>query len=441
MNRLKLLFSPKIIVLLVLIFIKFFNFFHTSPFFDNFDSPEYFKFNLYPTFRLQGITFFYSVLQSNSNIVIFQILVSSFSWFYFWYTFNMTIKHSSSKIIFLLLFLSLSLSSVVSEHDFSILSESLSTSALIILITSFIRYYFLKKDFSSFIILILSIIYFTSTKSSNSLIYPILLIFILIENINLKRIIKSRRFWLTNFLLLIPFIFFINSLTSDVTKTLTTSGTINNRLWFNENWRNQLEKSGYPMNSHQIWLDHSKGNLGVPPDQAVVNLKEFKIWWSNNGKNYLLNFTLNNPDYAIFAPFTLPLYSNELNYRKSIFSGWSQGTDLSTEFEGFKNTIFFRTLFWPDEPEFAYLLLGVILIFTSVCLSLFLKVNRKKLFFNFIIIFTIFAWSYPNWWFGSKPADMARHNLLAAISWRILFMLNLVWISDILFNKLLKRKK
>ena len=107
------------------------------------------------------------------------------------------------------------------------------------------------------------------------------------------------------------------------------------------------------------------------------------------GNFAILDFTLNNPDYAIFAPFTLPLYSNELNYRKSIFSGWSQGTDLSTEFEGFKNTIFFRTLFWPDEPEFAYLLLGVILIFTSVCLSLFLKVNRKKLFFNFIMFLSI----------------------------------------------------
>jgi hypothetical protein len=35
------------------------------------------------------------------------------------------------------------------------------------------------------------------------------------------------------------------------------------------------------------------------------------------------------------------------------------------------------------------------------------------------VILTIF-WSYLNWWFGSKPADMARHNLTAAILFKII---------------------
>jgi hypothetical protein len=46
-------------------------------------------------------------------------------------------------------------------------------------------------------------------------------------------------------------------------------------------------------------------------------------------------------------------------------------------------------------------------------------------------------WSYLNWWFGSKPADMARHNLSAAILFKLIPLISLTLSVD----KLTMRKK
>jgi hypothetical protein len=46
---------------------------------------------------------------------------------------------------------------------------------------------------------------------------------------------------------------------------------------------------------------------------------------------------------------------------------------------------------------------------------------------------TIF-WSYLNWWFGSKPADMARHNLSAAILFKIIAIYAISLNLDKLFS-------
>jgi hypothetical protein len=232
--------------------------------------------------------------------------------------------------------------------------------------------------------------------------------------------------------------FFVNVLSSDITKTLTTSGTINNRLIFAENWKSQLVESGYPEKAFRTFEDYSKSNLGLPPDQAVVNLAEFKDWWRNGGDSFLLSFTAKNLDYAILAPVALPFFSEDLNFRKSILSGWSQGTDLTNEYKGFQNSILERTLFWPDEPEKAYLALAISVFILGVSLLLLNASGRTVEFSFFVqIIILMLFWSYLNWWFGSKPADMARHNLSAAILFKLIPLISLILSVD----KLTIRKK
>jgi hypothetical protein len=176
--------------------------------------------------------------------------------------------------------------------------------------------------------------------------------------------------------------------------------------------------------------------LGVPPDQAVVNLPEYKKWWADEGENFLIKFTLTNPDYAVFGPVALPLLNPTFTYKQTLLSGWSQGTDMTFEISGFKNSVLQRTIFWPDEPEKAYLTLS--LCFIAIGLSLLVLVNNKNKSFFYLIVLTlfyVFLWSYFNWWFGSKPVDMTRHNLAAAIMFRLLAIFSIFYAIDLIIRQ------
>lgn len=411
------------LVILVYVLFRIYNSLTVTPFFDNFDSPQYFKFSFFPSFRMQGITFFYSLIQIESGIVVFQTLIGILAITYLWKIIHSTIYPNLLKFIFTVVFFFFASSSVIVEHDASLLSESLSLSSAIFLFAATSNYLLIKKNSQNIIILIFALIWFSSTKSSNAIISPIIflvLLFIVIQTFrNNLRVLMSLVFCGVTI-----FFLFSTALSSNVTKTLTTSGTINNRIWINEKWREELLISGYPSNSHDIWLAHTKENLGSPADQAVVDLPEFKSWWEQGGENFLLKFLFSNPDYAIFGPVALPLFHSEYNYKKTLLSGWSQGTDLTFDYEGFLNSKAPRTILWPDEPEKAYLTIGIIFISLGIFTMFFRSKSKSDLILILFTLITIIIWSYPNWWFGSKPADMARHNLIAAVMWRILFIVS-----------------
>jgi hypothetical protein len=266
---------------------------------------------------MQGITFFYSLIQIESGIVVFQTLIGILAITYLWKIIHSTIYSNLLKFIFTVVFFFFASSSVIVEHDASLLSESLSLSSAIFLFAATSNYLLIKKNSQNIIILIFALVWFSSTKSSNAIISPIIflvLLFIVIQTFrNNLRVLMSLVFCGVAI-----FFLFSTALSSNVTKTLTTSGTINNRIWINEKWREELLISGYPSNTHDIWLAHTKENLGSPADQAVVDLPEFKSWWEQGGENFLLKFLFSNPDYAIFGPIALPLFNSEYNYKKTL---------------------------------------------------------------------------------------------------------------------------
>ena len=391
------------------------------PFYDEFDSPEYFKWNLFPSFRTHGITLFFSLIKNEFYISIFQSVVGALVWIYLWISILKLIQSKLLMLIFTFVFFILGSSSVVIEHDSSILSESLALSSTIFLIGSVFNIYSNRNkiNWKSYLIFGIAIIFFASTKSSNSIIIPLLLLLYILKLKSLES--KKFQIFFGSFTVFFGVFFFLNALSSDITKTLTTSGTINNRLIFNEKWKDKLLDSGYPVKVFSIFQNYSEKNLGLPPDQAVVNQPEFKDWWKNGGDSFLLKFTIANPDYALIAPVALPLFSDELNFRKSLLSGWSQGTELTSEYAGFKGSKAIRTFFWPDEPEKAYLVLSISFFILGLAYLIFTyTVNNRYFYLFFYIILITVIWSYINWWFGSKPADMARHNLSAAVILRLI---------------------
>ena len=392
-----------------------------SPLFDEYDSPNYFNLSFFPSIRTHGITLFYSIIKNEVAISVFQASVGALAWLYLWHAILIQLKKVSLKVIFSILFFILACSSVVVEHDSAMMSESLSISATIFLFGSAInlRSQVNLKSINSIYVFSFGIIWFLSTKATNSLLFvPLAIVLIFVAYKKLTKVKFSQL--LLIFSLLGTFLF-VSALSSDGTQSLTTSGTINNRLVFVPEWKDQLIKSGYPESALKIWERFSQQNLGMPPDQAVVSSPEFKKWWENGGDSFLLEFTLKNPDYAIFAPIVLPIFSENLNYKKTLLSGWSQGTDLTYEYAEFKSSLLKRSFYWPDEPEKAYLALSITFLAIGISLVILNQLNQTRdISVILISIMLVIFWSYLNWWFGSKPADMARHNLSAAIMFKII---------------------
>ena len=413
--------SISLIILISYIFLRIRSTILADPIFDLYDSPAYFIFTIYPTVRLQGVTFIYTILESYKAIIVFQSVIGTLSSILLWFALSKLFRREFEKLIFTFLFFILFTSSIILEHDAVLLSESLSISSLQILIGAFVlnlTYNF--KSSYGILGLTISVIFFASTKNSHSLIAPIfipILIFVIFRLNNFRIFHKLLYSVLT--VGAITFFFIAGQSTKDF-ETLSTNAIINNRLWDNPDWRQKIIQSGYSEKLRDIWLTHKNFNLGSPPDQAVADNLEFQKWWRDGGDNFLIKFGFDNPTYSLLGPIFLPLLDSSQNYRKTLLSGWSQGTDYSRIYPELGNSNLVRTFYWPNEPEKAYLVLSI--MFTLIGFSIILNFfngNKSKSWLLIAFVSFIFMSSFPNWWFGSKPGDMARHNLESAIMWRV----------------------
>ena len=212
--------------------------------FDEYDSPNYFILSFFPSIRTHGITLFYSIIKNEIAISVFQASVGALAWLYLWQSILIQIKKISLKVIFSILFFILACSSVVVEHDSAMMSESLSISSTIFLFASAINLLSQtnNKSIKSVYVFAFGIIWFLSTKATNSLLFvPLTTILIFVAYRKLKKVKFFKLFLIFS---LFGFFLFISALSSDGTQSLTTSGTINNRLVFVSEWEDQLIRSG-----------------------------------------------------------------------------------------------------------------------------------------------------------------------------------------------------
>ena len=165
------------------------NIFYGNPIFDDYDSPAYFTFTLYPSARMQIMTIIYSTLVNETLIVIFQVVVSVFSFIYLAQKF---LSIFDSKIVgnFAVLALyTLGLSSVVVEQNYKLLSESLNNSGLVLLFGAMLGYV-KNMNFRNYKVVILAILFLAGTKAVSSL---SILIFFILFLVIMKFPIKNKK--------------------------------------------------------------------------------------------------------------------------------------------------------------------------------------------------------------------------------------------------------
>lgn len=417
-----------------------------QPTINTFDTPSYFNFTLYPSFRMQIVTAIYSIVEEYEKIIQIQVFLAGLSWVFLSLTLYKFFDESLVALLITPLILFFASSSVVLEHNYILASESLNNSGINFFIGSLLL---LLKKYSTFntLLVFTSLGIVAGTKSASAL-ATLLIGLILLFWISFHQSKKKRR--LITFAVLGNFIlvFFVaTALSSDITKTLTTSGTLNNRIWINPEWRDQVIQSGYPVELRKLWIDYSESNLGSPPDQAVVDTPSFVDWWETGGESFLNRFMIKNLDYTILGPICLPCLNSNFTFNQTLVAGWGKGTEEFRYYETLQGISAPKTFFWPIKPEDSYFVLGVFssLIALSLLLSILsqtpLSASLRKMYL--VMLTYVFAYSYLSWWFGSKPVDMTRHQLAGAITIRILAIIafgHLLFVLYELVKKLLSKK-
>lgn len=392
-------------------------------FFDAYDSPAYFEFNLFPVFRMPLITGLYAAIQDYQKIVIFQyafyLLASTFLMISLYFYFGKNVI-SIFSVFFTSIFLS---STVILEHNYKLTSEGLNNSAFIFFVASVLLAVKFKRILQ-INILFFSLIFLGGTKAVTAIVSIIIFLILIIKFY--KQIGHNKYYILSTILFgFIIFYLFVSTFSSDYSKNYTTSSIINERLWLNNEWREQIIDSKFPIEARVVWLAYKNQNLGLPPDNAVIDNSEFKKWYlEQGGENFLITFMIKNIDYTLLGPFCLPCFSDQYSFKQTVLSGWSQGTDEIKENIELSEIIEHRTLFWPIEPQKAYLFLSIFFALLgfyllSVYLNPKLIKNTDANFVVFVVLGFGMVYSLISWYFGSKSNDMNRHQLLMAIDLRI----------------------
>jgi hypothetical protein len=375
------------------------------------------------------ITGIYTLISDFQNIVIFQYFFYSLSVTLFLVSFFLFFGSKLSSLLGTIAISYFSTSTVIIEHNYKLTSEGLNNSSLILFLASLLLTFKYRNIFT-FTILLLTLILLGGTKAVTALVS---LIFLPVLIFKFRKLLFEKKL---NAILVtaisVPVIYlFVATFSSDYSKNYTTSSIINERLWLDENWKNEVLNSGYPISARQTWEAFSSQNLGLPPDNAVINNENFQNWYKNQGgKNFLLLFMVKNLDYTIFGPFCLPCFSEGYTFKQTVLSGWTQGTDEIKNNIELNSLPENRTILWPNEPEKAYSWLAVTFVFIAM-LFIVSALSKREIVsdLNFFVLVSFaygLVYSLISWYFGSKANDMNRHQLLMSIDLRIILIFSVV---------------
>jgi len=433
------MYKNKFVIVATIIFsiINFWNLSKGKPVFDDYDTPSYFELSLYPSFRMQIVTLIYSTLGSHYLIIGFQVLFSVLAFIYLATQIKKLVESKVIGYTSVVLIYILASSSVVTEQNFILRSESLNNSAFIFLFGTLFGYT-RHRNFSNFSKVLLAIVILAGTRAVSSLSGLIFLIlFFILFN---RQKMLERKYLLMGIGAIALNVFFVFTATSTETSRIyTTSSIINERLWVNPVWRNEVINGGYSIQSRYVWEESRNANTGLPPDQAVIDSVQFKQWWDKGNENFLYEFMVRNLDYTLIGPACLPCLYDEFTFRQTIFSGWSQGTDEVRNNISLQNVLTTKTFFWPERPEYAYFVVLIFfLLLIVICIMIIWRFNQENIdILKIISLFLIYilSYSYVSWWLGSKENDMTRHQLNSAIGIRVLIIFVAILITDQLIKK------
>ena len=415
-----------------------------EPVVDPYDSPSYFNFKLLGGVRMPIITFIFSSLNSHESIIIFHTVFSAICWIILSQTIFVIRVHLGLAFLISLLTLSLGFSNQVYLLDGFINAESLNISVLVLLISSLIILV-VKKYFLAYFLFYFSVIFYAGIKSINALSGVFIVIIItafIYMNSNLTKKAFTFIFGMSCFLVSVLFYLFIKV---DATPILNTSALINQRIWNVNSWKTFALEEGFPIQARSTYVRFKARDLGIPPDSAVSRQPDYKKWYEDEGgKRFLVKFMASNPGYTLLGPIAFPIFDQNYSLGQTIWGGASTGI-LNSEIHG---NVWYKAwpanvIFWSSNRATGYLQFSLFLLIISIALfPTFNSGKTDKDIQKIIMILMVIGLqgSYFAWWFGSTPTDIGRHQFPFAVITRIAFILSILHLGKIVFDRIQKVK-
>lgn len=247
---------------------------------------------------------------------------------------------------------------------------------------------------------------------------------------------------ISSFLSSLLFYFFVKV---DATPILNTSALINQRIWNVNSWKTFVLEEGFPVQARSTFVRFKSRDLGIPPDAAVSLQPDYKKWYEEEGgKRFLVNFMKSNLDYTLLGPIAFPIFDRNYDLSLTIWGGASTGILNSDIYRSAWNDAWpTNAIFWNTNRANGYIQFSLFLLIISI--ALFPKFNSNKSdrdIQSIIMILMIIGLqgSYFAWWFGSTPTDIGRHQFPFAVMTRIAFILGVLRLGKIIFDKIQKIK-
>jgi hypothetical protein len=246
-----------------------------------------------------GAALVYKLLNNQYNAIIsFQILFSIFSWIVLAVCIFSLLKNRPLQYLGFLLILVISINPDVLDYDLTILSESISTSLFILLVSSAI---FMVRKWSIFSIILFGSIAFLwgLTKETNGLILIMLSVIFMIWGLIVKS--KSRLLALSVFLLVAAMLFRGFSNLGERWR-FPLLNNIAQRILPDEEGLAFFVQNGMPVNETLMDLTYGWGHSN---DKAFLNspaLRDFQGWFLDKGQTTYIKYLFRFPEKSFFAP-------------------------------------------------------------------------------------------------------------------------------------------
>jgi len=347
-------------------------------------------------------------------INLFQVVMSAFAWIWLAWTFTGSIRDQWGKVFGLIAILGFSLSPAIQVWNHAVLSESLSISGTVIILTLFLR---LSQEWKwrIFILLILCFILWMSVRESHSYL-GLLVASILLALSMFRRTLRV--YWWLSFCIGVTFV--INSQLSAAYGlprwAFPMAEVITMRILPKQDYLAYFSENGMPVSPELMALS---GRWATSDDYAIVNdlrLKKFSRWLFRDSQEVYIKFLLSHPEYAIEAPLE--------NIKQLLAADYFSVIPIDHYIPALPTLI--NEALYPLRWFWLYLWLS---LFAAGFISASHINYRIELYW---LIITFLLLSIPHMylvWHGDA-LDVERHAVLANIQWRLGFLMMFILYID-----------
>ncbi len=354
--------------------------------------------------RPWGILLIYKLLAGSLKAInLFQVALSAAAWLGLAWTLLYSLQNRWIKVLAYSATLAFSLTPAVQVWNHAVLSESLSISGMILLLTLFLRLH-QRWRWRTFFLLMLVFVLWMSVRETHT--YLGLLISGILLLVGLLRR-TFRVYWLLMLCILIAF--FVNQRLASAYRlprwALPMAEVITMRILPEPEYLTFFARNGMPTPPELLALS---GKWAISNDFAVINdpkLRKFSRWLFDDAPKVYVRFLLAHPAYLILSPWE--------NIRRLLAADYFKIIPIENYFPALPPAL--NEWLYPIGWFGAYLWLCVLVIAAGLGLALFCRQGQYGLPLLFVLL------SLPHLyltWHGDA-LDVERHAALVNVQWHV----------------------